>query len=478
MGTSADLAVRHRGQTYYQHTSYDGMASSVLPQIIATLVAAGPEALATHLDKVGKQPAEDEGRLDRRGMGGAYLAACQTRGKEPVVLDAAMYYEYGNPDFAHGGVIPLFAPQPEWVDGFCHGIEEAGYILDIDKGALVVPNWTVENKAGSYDAGTMDTLWKIDFSQVLAIDPTSLQEALRRPDYDADAAPDARKATIDGAIQEAVRRAAGQASRPYSPYFPSPSDGKALPSVHLLRGLARHRFQQQVTADFLRSLASDMPVFAEPMAITVKAASDGEVDVIVDLRAANDPVAQGVTERVLEAVARSSGMVYEMKGDGTSRTSGAGFMSSRVSAGCLNCDDPAWDAGLVPDDSAPLGLPEGTRKLLDTMLQGRDGSALEWQLGRAVVGFDDASWQRIEESGLLGGAPQDIVAKFVPMAVEACGYFESGLPGSTTWRFARLSESHKKAFLEAMVPIDRHLFTQLLRIHPAEGGSRKRRSPR
>lgn len=194
-------------------------------------------------------------------------------------------------------------------------------------------------------------------------------------------------------------------------------------------------------------MASDMPVFAESRAITAKAASDGEVDVIVDLRAASDPMAQGVTERVLEAVAGASGMVYEMKGNGTSRTDGAGCMASQVSAWCLNGEAPVWDTGLVPDDSVPLGLPEETRKLPDTVLQGRDRAAIEWQLGLAVVGFDDASWQRIEESGLLGGALQDIVAKFVPMDVEACGYFESGLPGSTTWRFARLSESHEATWM-------------------------------
>ena len=125
-------------------------------------------------------------------MGSAYLTACQARDKEPVGLDAAMHYEYGNPDFAHGVVIPLFAPQPEWVDGFCHGIEDASHILDLDKGVLVVPNWTIENKDGSYDAGTLGILWNIDFAQVLDIEPASLQEALQKPDYDTDAAPAAR----------------------------------------------------------------------------------------------------------------------------------------------------------------------------------------------------------------------------------------------------------------------------------------------
>lgn len=72
MGTSADLAGRFGGRTYFQHTSYDAQTENILASILSTWAACGTMArgydkalidAVVHLDEEAWTAIENSGRL-------------------------------------------------------------------------------------------------------------------------------------------------------------------------------------------------------------------------------------------------------------------------------------------------------------------------------------------------------------------------------------------------------------------------------
>lgn len=463
MGTSADLAVRHRGRTFFQHTSYDGHEHNVLSQMAGTWVAAGIEALRARLDQEPEEtgPIDEDLFIDRRGMGNAYLAACQARGREPINLDYAMGYEYGNPDFSHGGIIPLLAPTIAWSEGFCDRIEETSFILDLDREVLLVPNWNNTIEEGSYDNGTLDVLWSVPWATIRDLDPSALMQALDKAEYDYDLPQDQRQAMIGALLTQLV-----EATTPpdladdfyIGPRFQNQEEFQ--PSMHFLRGAPEHAAYQQAAIDFLRDQATNLPVFGEPNTLLMEM-RDGEAVLVVDLRKGDSAAAQNLVAEAFDSLSRATGMVSEMQSDGHSKS--VGVYRSAFSSGFGSQEGQhAWDHDLVSEHATAVGMEDRKSEQIEKAIKNKDENALELALVRAIIGFDDERWHRIE--GLLTATPAD--AEFMPSvvatAVEACRHFERAVPGSTLTRFSRLSDGHRSAFLEALAPVDRYMFTQLL----------------
>lgn len=207
MGSSI-FSIRHRGRTYHQSTPFDGHTQSILAQVASSLAAAGVESLKSQLDllsegqkEIQDAPTHPDDTLflaDRASMGKAYSQACRARGHAPIWLDLAMTYEYGNPDFAHGGIIALFAPIAYLNEGKRWRIENADVILDLDQGVLVVPHRdpgfpTLE---GAYDNGIMGADWSIPLADFDELDPIRLNQHLIEASLDGNKSGPARKSTI------------------------------------------------------------------------------------------------------------------------------------------------------------------------------------------------------------------------------------------------------------------------------------------
>lgn len=474
MGTSSDLAVRHRGRTYFQHTSYDGHTENVLSQMAGTIAAAGIEAFRKRMDLEGEPFAEDnevdEVHVDRKAMGNAYLEACQARGRGPFNLDYAMTYEYGNPDFSHGGAIALLAPKIDWAVGFCDSIEDASVILDLDRGVLTVPAWNEAREEGGYDNGTLESLWTIDLAQIEDLDPQTLCTALSEIDFDEEQDPHARQGAVDAAIAS-VRTGQVTAPQPQAHHYQPrgfASDEEFQPSIHLLRGLEDHIIYLQPVVDFLRSMADEMPELGDKPTLRITQPEPGEQELIVDLRVGNSQTKNMVSE-LFESVARDAGMIYAMHGQWSHRM--VSMHSTYASAGSGNRDTP-WDAGLVPDDAKELGLPADSDARIAKVLQSGDRDRIYPELMFAIIGFNSQRWQTIQDSGRLDDIKPEQMAYIVGIAVDMARHFERAWPGSTAKRFSGLSDGQRSAVLEAMAPVDRYMFTQIV------GREKNRGTPR
>lgn len=465
MGTSADLAVRHNGRTFYQHVSYDGDTSSVLAQLAGTIAAMGADALRRRLeqepDPVPGNEQDEELHLDRKAMGNAYLAACQARGQEPWNLDYALNYDYGNPDFSHGGAIPLLAPRIEWAHGWVDSIEDASVILDLDRDRLVVPSWDAPKK-GQYDAGTLECLWEIDLVQIEGMDPGALAQALEDADLDEEHPPGRRRAAIKAALAQATRgRTAQAADTPwgrnhYTPRGIGASDA-FRPSLYFLRGLDDHAAYLQPIVDFLREQGRQTgSALAQEQAVML-AREDGEMEVIVDLRE-GDLATQNMVDELFEAAAQYSGMIYRRERKGSQRV--VSMHSSLGAATGGGPEDKPWDEGRVPDGAEPAGLDGARQAQIEQAIANGDKEQARDQLMYAIVGMDGARWRLIQDSGVVSLDGNEM-RQFASHAVSLCQLFERAAPGSTRARLDRLSEGQRSMLLEALDPVDRHILKQL-----------------
>lgn len=477
MGTSSDLAVRHRGRTYFQHTSYDGHTENVLSQMAGTIAAAGLEAFRKRMATEGAPPVEDEDcdydmQIDRKAMGNAYLAACQARGRAPFNLDYAMTYEYGNPDFSHGGAIALLAPKIDWAVGFCDSIEDASVILDLDRGMLVAPLWSHEIKSGSYDEGTMPTMCSIDLASIEDVDPESLAQGLGKIDFDDEIPAQQHQRAVEEAIAKA--REGGepavdtsmQVDHYHSRRF-NPDDEEFTPSIHFLRGTEQHIIYLQPVVDFLREMADEMPVFGEKDTLKIILHENNEQELVVDLRRGNGGE-RSMVDALFETLARDTGMVYALRSNGASRMVSA----SRSISSCSSADDGQWDSGLVPDDATSLSLPFERDAAIAKVIESGEKDRIQAELMLAVIALHPQRWDTIQASQAGEPLSPGRMQAMVGVAVETTRHFEHARPGSASLRFSRLSEGQRSAVLEAMTPVDRYMFTQMV------GSQRKSSSPR
>jgi len=456
MGTSADLAVRFGGRTYFQHTSYDAQTENILASILSTWAACGTDALRARMsleeERLGPSDEtadeEEDFFIDRRTMGNNYLLACEARGKSPVLLDQAMGYEFGNPDFTHGGLVSLFAPQIDWRK-WCSSLEDAGVVLDLDLERLVLRDWNKQADVGSYDQGFMPARFEIPFSMIDDLDPELIYCTLRGA-YDL-GDDDTGQSMVDDLLNKI--RAGGVA-------LPAPFVGaaqgvrEARQGVHTLMGHAGvngHKVHLRAVVHFLRWAAPDL--FGANGVFLFTPSDRSDVDaLLLDLRGEQASQLSGAVKNVFSRLAREEGMVYSHQGDGFLMH----VSSNGSSASSGNSSNTAWDEGIIPENATNVIVPDPFE---DALARGYDKALID-----AVVHLDEEAWTAIENSGrLLELLSEEIMTSAIGFAVFMATMFEEGWPGSTNERFQALSKSHQKIFLGNMEPIDRFLFARLIK---------------
>lgn len=157
MGTSANLVVKLGDKVWRSHTSYDGYLGNVFPQLLSTMAAVGLDNLRAAFavsEVVSDQDiSEEEGEemldgISSRETFDAYLLAAQANGQDPHLMLESMQNSFGTLDFAHGGLIPMFAPR--LLDASAWGPpEEADFTLDLDAGTLVATLWLEGSEAAA-----------------------------------------------------------------------------------------------------------------------------------------------------------------------------------------------------------------------------------------------------------------------------------------------------------------------------------------
>ena len=475
MGTSADLAVRCGGRTGYLHTSYDGHIHSVLATMASTIAAAGVAALTQRLSEDPFELSDEEHCTDRRAMGNAYLLACTSRGCEPFLLDEAMTYDYGNPDFAHGGAISLFAPTIEWTEGFCDRIEDAGFVLDLDRGVLMNLGWEENLSDGSYDAGNAPVIWSLRLADIETMDPAQLFHGLYHAPLDQgeELSRAERQQQMDALLEQVRNQAVEipeQRMRNPVAYVPLDDDEAAFPTVHAFIGANEHALDLQGTMAFFLSLSDELPIFAAPDTLSFANPQPGQFQVIVDLRQSTDVQAQNVVNALRSVLPKHTGMLATSLSPHGKATVGMYGMSSEASIGM---DNPHWADELLVSDRWPPSTPDERQAQVNSLVQAGNTDALEDLRTIALVGFDGPRWQSLEDTGLLEPMSPKDLQESAALAVFLSASFERAFAGNTAKRFHSLSEGQRSAVLEALAPIDRHTLVDLLKNAPAKAGSPK-----
>ena len=465
MGTSADLAVRCGGRTGYLHTSYDGHIHSVLARMVSTIAAAGVAALTQRLSEDPFELSDEEHYTDRRAMGNAYLQACLARGRDPFLLDEAMTFDYGNPDFAHGGAISFFAPTIEWVEGFCERIEDASFVLDLDRGILACVGWEEHAAEGGYDAGNTLLLWTLNLAEIETLDPEQLFYGLYNSSLDngEDLTAEGRQHQMEAILEQVRQGTVALPERRLSnpaPYLPLDDDDRAFPTVHSFLGTHHHALMLQGTMAFFQSLGEDIPVFAKADTLWFAQPQADQLQVIVDLRQSQDVRAQNAANALRTVLPKHTGMLATSASAHGKATVG---MHGGHSEASIGRDVPNWaDELLTKDRWQPLTATERQAQV-DSLAQAGDVGALEDLRTIAVVGLDGPRWQALEDTGLLEPMDHDDLQETAALAVFLAMSFERAFPGNTAQRFHTLSEGQRSAVLEALQPIDRHTLVNLLK---------------
>ena len=467
MGTSATLAVRHKGETGFLYASSDSHVNYVLAELTSTLTAAGIDALRAHLDLVGMTPnGEEDFQVDRRAMGNAYIQACQANGQEPFLLDRALSYEYGNPDFSHGGAISLFSPADDWNTWAANSIEDATFVLDLDRGILSVPDWERDTKPGDYDAGTVSSLWSVNLAELKGIDPEQLYLGLQNADLDDEATSEQRQAALDAILATAR---AGQFEKP-APWAYSGSgldsdedNEPAEPSIHTLRCGEDNNLALQALTVVLQDLKVEFPTLVDPDTLWFAIPREGEFELLVDLRRNTNRALDHLVGEIFQEVAPRMGMAAAAHGPHSSsgRSRHGGFAS--VSIGVFSEDKSAWDANVFPANHWRLRTEQQRAELLGQLKANGDGAALGDLRLVGLVALDTARWQAAEDTGLVPPLDNETLGQLAAYSLALFEGLERALPGITAKRFQDLTEGQRSAFLEGMTPVDRFVFKGLVK---------------
>lgn len=467
MGTSATLAVRHKGETGFLYASNDSHTNSVLAELTSTLTAAGTAALRSHLDQVGMVPSgEEDFQIDRRAMGNAYIQACQANGQEPFLLDRALGYEYGNPDFSHGGAISLFAPVGDWNTWAATSIEDVSFVLDLDRGTLSVRDWEGEIKPGDYDAGTLPTLWGLNLADLEGIDPEQLYLGLENAELDDEATPEQRLAALDTILATAR---AGQFDKPapwayQGSYRGTDGDNEpAEPSIHTLRCAEDNNLALQALTVVLQDLKTEFPTLVEPDTLWFAIPREGEFELLVDLRRNTNRALDQLVGKIFQEVAPKMGMAASDHGphSRSGRSRHGGFAS--VSIGGFSENNSAWDANVFPANHWRLRTEQQRAELFAELKAKGDGAALGDLRLVGFVALDTTRWQAVESTGLVDPLDNETLGQLAAYSLALFEGLERALPGITAKRFQALSEGQRSAFLEGMTPVDRFVLKGLVK---------------
>lgn len=142
MGTSANLLIKSGNKTLIHRTRYDGHPDTVFGNLISTLAVVGVEGLKGALERAtvfDSEDYQDETVGLQKGFD-LYLEAAERQNRDPFMLfDTVKSFkagEYYAVDFAHCGVIALFADPQYNLRGW--GDEnECDYELDLNEGTLL-----------------------------------------------------------------------------------------------------------------------------------------------------------------------------------------------------------------------------------------------------------------------------------------------------------------------------------------------------
>ena len=469
MGTSADLAVIHRGTTTFFHTSYDGYPGRVLAHLCATVAAAGMKGVAAQLDATLPQAGgenEDDAGLDRLAMGEAYLAACTARGRPPVLLEEAMLYEYGEPDFAHGGVVPLFAPEHNTAPWACERVEQASYILDMDRGTLSTTWWAERTAdAGHYPEGETADLVRMDLTRIETLDPELLAHGLEQSLRGAHCKTSQEAQIVLDAVL--VRLEAGEIARPGpgpNPYRSASvcgllgdDDRAPDPTVHELVGVEEHTSHFNAAIGFLRDAFTGDAILREDELLT-GTNDKGELTLVVDLRARPNAATAAAVDTFFAGLAKLHGMVATMQSEGgnergVSQGGSFGGWKSKATDG-----NERWGEALLPTDRRPAGLATRRLSLANEAITDPSKRNAAWLT--TILAMDNAAWSALE----AGGVPlpdANTLGEFAGFFIEIATLGERAVHGSTRRRMEQLDEARRDTLVAALSPLDRHILAQL-----------------
>ena len=470
MGTSADLAVIHRGTTTFFHTSYDGYPGRVLAHLCATVAAAGMKGVAAQLDatlpQANAENEDDDVGLDRQAMGEAYLAACAARGRPPVLLEEAMLYEYGEPDFAHGGVVPLFAPEHNTAPWACERVEQASYILDMDRGTLSTTWWAERTAdAGHYPEGETIDLARMDLTRVEVLDPAllahGLEQALQSARCNTSQEAQTVLDTVLGRLEAGEIASPGPGPNPYrsaSVYGPFGEDDRAPdPTVHGLVGVEEHTSHFNAASGFLRDAFTEDAALREDELLT-GTNEQGQLTLVVDLRARPNAATATAVDTFFAGLAKLHGMVATMQSEGGGErgvSQGGSFSGWK---GKADNDGTRWGEALLPIDSRPAGLAARRLALANEAITDPSKRDAAWLT--TILAMDNAAWNTLE----AGGVPlpdANTLRDFGGFFIEIATLGERAVHGSTRRRMEQLDEARRDTLVAALSPLDRHILAQL-----------------
>lgn len=503
MGTSATLAVRYEGRTFIQYASHDASPSNVFAEMLSSLSAMGVDTLR---EAIARQPDPEtiptdfERLIDIRSAGNAYIEACQARGKEPFGLVDAINYEYGNSDFSHGGAIALLAPEVDWHKDQCSGIEDASFILDLDKNLLAQVNHD-QYKPGDYDRGAVKFFSSVSLDGIEKLDPEqvfshfsysgmnhSAQSQERATAAMNDLLAGKRIQTAKERYEEYMATNPHAFQRSLHKYEPE----AAVPAIYQLSGTLNHIFHFQAVLGLLREKASEFPSLGEEGTLLRSLSEDdtpqGPITIqtlFVDLRKEVDPKVHQLVEIAMGCF-RQEGMVYVRTSPNSSygRNPFAIFSSASIRMDEDASDTTNWDDDIIPVDAEGVGpYEEFDEKIDQALAEGNAEKILHYYL-YSLVDMNQSRLDKIENAGVSNFDIKSYLEaahtySILPVARVLGLALEKDFPGTLAQRYNRLSEKNKERFLSAMTPVDVYMFEQLLQqSQDALDKASPRRSPR
>lgn len=471
MGTNGYLAVRHNGHTRFLYAQSDCHPPRMLAQVASTVLAAGVKALRDRLTEERMTAPSPEGFSGLMEMGDAYIQACQENGQSPFLLNETIGLSMRKPDFSHGGVGVLFAPTIPWSVYPPDNIEDASLILDLDREALVMPDWNSDRSAGSYDAGTMPVGVQLEFSVWEGMAPEQLYWALddlgwHYQDLENTAKlskhlEKARRGDMkqpqgwghqDGPLRfelknESERKNGGRYfhPRPYSP------------SVHTVNGGDSHLLVLQVVQAAMVNLQSAFPILGHPQTTFYAFPAPDEFELQVDLRQ-EDWAAQAFLKELCGVLPKKLGVVTESASPGDRTATSHDQSRSHSWAGT---NDTTWDQALRVEkrwQASSDWLAWLAKEQADAT-----PDLLENVRYVGIAALDPQRWALAESTGLLQSLSEWEWKYLTGMALDVATCFEIAHPGYTQQRWASLAEEQRQRFLAALRPAERFLLDELIK---------------
>lgn len=455
MSTPSTLVVRFKGRDRFLHSHSDGQIHNVLAELVSTLAAAGLTAVCEQLAS-----RNDRGELpefiDRREMCNRYLEACRARGREPVLLEQTLFFDFGEPDFAHGGAIPFFSPDLRWdTDEQCWGM--ATFLLDMDRHVLEVCDFSRD------DPREVPPLWSLDLLTLEKLPPVLLYHAFFKAKWKTEDDPAVRVTHLEQVL-DLVRTGAVKVPRNWlaaSPYAPRRLRDveQACPSVHTLTGAPMHMMDLYATVAFLEDFKEEFPIFGKQDTIRLLSVSQDQLQVRVDLRHSQDAGPQNAVQELWAVLPKRTGMLSASFTPHSKTITSFNSMTSETTVGRTI---EAWESEAMTDPGWPAPALEAFVKQVADLAQRQEVGFLEELRLITVVSLRGDRWHLVEDTGLLEELDEKTLGQLGALTVLLCACFERAWPGSTAKRLDGLDKHQRAKFLGALSPVDHRVLEQLM----------------